>query len=77
MGRTGGPSGMTAENLNAWLREATRGKYPEREHWDKLASIKKLEFRNGHTLEALSCTTMSLIPKVGGGYRCIGLVDVI
>ena len=26
MGQTGGPSGMTAEKLKAWLREATREK---------------------------------------------------
>ena len=41
-GQAGGPSGMTAENLKAWIREAARKKYPEREHWDKLVSIKRL-----------------------------------
>ena len=68
------PSGMTVEQLKAWLREATREKCPGREHWDKIVSIKRLAFREGHILEALIWETMVFISKSGGGYRGIGLV---
>ena len=61
------PSGIKREQLKLCLREATREKYPETEHWNKLASITELAFRDGHILEALACTNMVLIPNSEGG----------
>ena len=68
---------MVEEHLKKWLRNATKEKYTEREDWEKLVSIKKSAFWDGHILELLECTMMVLIPKGGGGYRGIGLIEVI
>ena len=68
---------MTAGQFKAWLRKANMKKCLEREHWDKLVSITKSEFRDGNILEALEWTTMALITKGEGGYRGIVLVEVI
>ena len=68
---------MKVEHLKAWIREATREKYPDTEHWDKLASITKSVFQGGHIPEALAWMTVVLIPKSEGEYRGIGLVEVI
>ena len=58
-------------------KEGEHEKCLEREHWDKLVSITKSEFRDGNILEALECLTMALITKGEGGYRGIVLVEVI
>ena len=68
---------MKAEHLNIWLMDATREKYSDTEKCDKLASITKVAFQYGYILEALTWTTMVLIPKGGGEYIRIGLVEVI
>ena len=46
MGQEEGPSGMRAENMKVWLREATRDKGPDLEprQWYKIVSVIKLEF---------------------------------
>ena len=62
--------------METGLREATREKDLEREHWDKLVSITRLAFRDGQIPEALARMTMVLIPESVGGYRGIGLVKV-
>lgn len=40
-------------------------------------SVTNLEFWDGHISEALALKIMVLISKSGGGYRGIGLVEVI
>ena len=42
-----------------------------------MVSIMQVAFWDRYILEAMTWTTMVLIPKVGGGYRGIGLVEVI
>ena len=76
-GRVGGPSGMKAERLKSWLREATREKEPDTETWEKVISVTKLAFQEGYILESLMWKMMFLIPKGGREYRGIGLVDTI
>ena len=76
-GRTGGISGMKAEKLKTWIREATSEKEPDIEKWDKLVSIMQVVFQDGHIPEALEWATMVLIPNSGGGYIGIVLVKVI
>ena len=61
-----GLPGMLAENFKAWIRETTIEKYPNTEHWDKLAIITKLAFRDRHIPEELEWTTMVLINNSGG-----------
>ena len=69
--------GIKKKHLKAWLRELTRGKYPDTEHWDKLMSVTKLVLRIRHIPEALVWTMMVLIPKSGGDYIGIGIVEVM
>ena len=42
-----------------------------------MVSITKVAFRNGYIPEALTWTTMVLMPKCGGDYIGIGLVAFI
>ena len=76
-GRAGGLSVTKAEHLKSWLREATREKYADTEVWDKLVSIMQVSFRDRYIPEEMTWKTMVLIPKCGGGYRGIGLFEVI
>ena len=55
----------------------TSEKYPDIEKWDKLVSIMQVAFRDGYIPEAMTWTEVVLIPKGAGGYRGIGLVEVI
>ena len=75
--RSGGPSGMKAEHLKAWLQAATREKYPDTETWVKVVSFVQVAFWEGYTPKALMWTTTILIPKGKGEYRCIELVETI
>ena len=77
IGRAGGPSGMRSENFKTCLRETTREREPIRTRREAVVSRTKIEFREGHLTEELICTTMILILKGRGGYRSIGLVEVI
>ena len=52
VGRPEVPSGMKAEQLNTWLREASREKDPDTKKRDKLMSINKVVFQDGCILEA-------------------------
>ena len=76
-GRVGGPFGMKADHLKAWLRSVTREKEPDTETWDKVVNVTQLEFWGGYIPEDLMWTTMVLIPKGGGEYRGIGMVETI
>ena len=68
---------MKSEHLKTWIWEATREKYPDTNKWDKLVSITHIAFREGYIPEAMVWTTVVLIQKGGGGYRGIGLFEVI
>ena len=69
--------GMKAEHLKAWLRAATRDKYPDTKTWDKVVSVIQVAFREVYIPEALMWTTMVMIPKGKVEYRSIGLVETI
>ena len=68
---------MKAEHLTSWLREATREKYMDINAWHNVVIVTQVAFREGYIPEALMWTTMVLIPKGGGDYRGIGLVEII
>ena len=53
-GQADGPSGMKAEHLKTWLREATREKEPDSEKWAKLVSITQVVLRDGYIPEAMT-----------------------
>ena len=63
-GRAGGPSGMKAEHLKAWLRVATREKYTDTKTWYKVVSVIRVAFWERYIPEALIWTTLVMIPQV-------------
>ena len=73
-GQVGGTFVMRTEHLKVWLRELMQENDPGTRRWDKLVSVAKLAFQEGHILMALSWTTMVLITMGGGEYRGVGLV---
>ena len=75
--QAGVPSGMKAEHLKTWRREATIEKYMDTEKWYNLVNIMQVAFWDGCILEAITRMTIVLIPKVGGGYIGIGMVEVV
>ena len=68
---------MKAEQLKSWLQEATRGKYPDTEAWDKVMSVTQVAFRDGYIPEAMIWRKIVLILNGDREYRCIGLVEAI
>ena len=76
-GRAGIQSGRRPDHLKNWLREATREKDPDTRWWEKLVSVTKLAFREGRIPAELTWKMIVLIPKGGGYFRGIGLVEVI
>ena len=52
--RSRGPSGMRAEHLQSWMREATREESPDPYHWEKVVGMIQAAFREGHLTE--ECT---------------------
>ena len=69
--------GMRSEHLKVYLRGATREKESETRRWGKLVSLTKMEFQEGPISTSLAWTSMVLIPKGGGYYKWIGLVECI
>ena len=62
----GGPSGMRAEDLKGWIREATRKKESVGRRWDLLVRLLQKISREGTPLEELTWAKMFLIPKGEG-----------
>ena len=66
-GREGGTSGMQAEDLKVWLREATREENLVVRRWLLLVRLFQKEFEDGFSPEELTWATMVLLPKWKGG----------
>ena len=62
---------MRADQLKAWMREATRERDPATTRWDALAIMTQLYFREGILSEELTWNTMILILKGRRDYRGI------
>ena len=75
--RAGGPSGMRVEYLNRWIREANCKKYPERRRWELVVRLVQGMFGGGTAPEDIAWATMVVLPKGKGGYRGIGIVEVL
>ena len=76
-GRDGGLLGMRAEDLNGWLREASRETDPVTHWWRLLVRIIQKTFEDGAVPEEVEWATMVFLPKGRGEYRGIGLVEVV
>ena len=76
-GIAGGPSGMCAEDLKGWLRKAKREKYPKRRRWELVVRLVQVIFGYENIPEEVSWATMVILPKGKGGYRGIGMVEVL
>ena len=75
-GRSGGPSGMCAEDLKGWLREETRKRETTRTWWELLVRLLQRTFGDWTPPADLAWATMVLIPKGKGEYQGIGIVEV-
>ena len=76
-GKAPGPSKVRAEKLKEWLFEATRQENPELENWNRVVELVQLCFRERRVPTQLSWSTVVLLPKGGGDYRGIGLLEII
>ena len=65
-GRAGGPSGMQAEYVKGWLREASREKNPVRRRWWLLVRLIKRTSEDGLVPEEVAWVTMVFLLKGGG-----------
>ena len=76
-GKAPGPSKVRAEKLKEWLLEATREENPDRENWNRVVKLVQLCFKERQVPTQLSWSTVVLIPKGGGDYRGIGLLEIV
>ena len=88
--RSGGPSGIRAEHVKGWLAAARIGGMAEEQGkkktateeegedlWGKVVELTQTAFRDGNLEEEATWQTVVMIPKGKGGFRGIGLVEVI
>jgi hypothetical protein len=74
--RSGGPSGIRGEHLKGWLARAHLEE-GDSSNWLRLVELVQLAFRTGELPDQMAWSVMVLLPKGGGDYRGIGLVEVI
>ena len=68
---------MRAEHLKRWLKEATREEEPEVENWNNLVERVRHIWETGELPTALPWSVLVLIPKGGGDFRGIGLLEIV
>ncbi len=84
-GRTAGPSGMRAEHIKEWLRGIRWEEDPQRagggpsdgDHWCLFVQLVQSAWTHGEIPCQLLWIIVVLIPKGGGDYRGIGLLEPI
>ena len=76
-GKSPGPSGMRAEDLKQWLASAGRKENPDTRAWDTLVDLVQHIFREGDLPTEMPWSAMVLLPKGGGDYHGIGLLEII
>ncbi len=84
-GRCGGASGIRAEHIKAWLRGAKREEDPKTaaahigagKSWREFVGLCTSVWATGTIPQQLSWVVTVLIPKGGGEYRGIGLLEPI
>ena len=76
--RAGGPSGMRGEHLKTWIAQAgLEGEDAEPEAWQSVVKLVQTAFETGELPTELFWSTVVLLPKGGGDFRGIGLIEVI
>ena len=68
---------MCAKELTGRKQESKRKNDPEGRRWDHVVRLVQVMFRYGTVLEDISWATMVLPLKGKGGYRIIGIVEVL
>jgi hypothetical protein len=76
-GRSPGPNGMRPEDLKEWRDAARRGKSPDTQEWDNVVELVQYSFETGKIPTELNWSVLVAIPKTRGGFRGIGLLDII
>jgi hypothetical protein len=84
-GRCGGASGIRTEHIKAWLRGAKRAEDPETgihhvgegKTWDEFVELCSSVWATGIVPQQMCWVITVLIPKGGGEYRGIGLLEPI
>jgi len=77
-GRAPGPTGLKAEDIKKWLKLAEREDDPDTEKWDAVVELVQHCFSNGGELpQELTWAYLVILPKADGGYRGIGLLEVV
>ena len=67
---------MRAEHLKGWLAAARRKEAPDGTNWCLLVSLIQECFEEGVLPMQLPWSTMVLLPKGGGDFRGIGLLEI-
>ena len=84
-GRAAGASGMRAEHAKEWLRGIRQEDNPERlgggpsngDHWCLFVQLVQAAWTHGEIPRQILWIIVVLIPKGGGDYRGIGLLEPI
>jgi hypothetical protein len=77
-GRAPGHTGLKAEDIKTWLKLATRKNNPILTKWDALVQLVQHCFSSsGNLPEELTWAVLVILPKTNGGFRGIGLLEVI
>jgi hypothetical protein len=77
LGKAPGLSGIKSEHLKMWLDAAQRSKDPDPVKWNKFVELLQHAFATGELLAEISWSVLVVIPKGCGGFRGIGLLEVI
>jgi len=76
-GKAPGPTGMRADDLKAWLFAARRREAPDGTNWCRLVELVQEIYRTGVLPTEIPWSVLVLLPKDSGGYRGIGLLEII
>ena len=68
---------MRAEHLRQWLAEAEDEKEPDDTNWRKVIWLVQEAFRSAELSQESMWSVLVLLPKGGGDFRGIGLIEVI
>ena len=80
-----GPSGIRAEHIKAWLRRGKKEEDPENganhtgagKSWSEFVELCTSVWATGTIPQQMSWVVTVLIPKGGGEYRDIGILESI
>ena len=76
-GKAPGPSGLRTDHLKKWLADAEDEDEPNSTLWDSLVALVQHVYETGELPSTIPWGIVVLLPKASGGYRGIGLLEVI